>query len=1046
MKSILLSVLTIGVLQAQSFTRISVDDGLSQSVVQCMLQDAQGFMWFGTKDGLNQYDGISFRWWKHDPKDSNSLPGNSITALHQAKDGRLWIGTESDGLAVLDLASETIRRFSASDPSSISHNMIRGIVEDSAGHIWVATQNGLNRFIETGFERYFLLPGSSNAVSAMYVDGSGILWAAMEGRGLFQFNVGSAQFEIYWRPPAGIISCLFTDRSGRLWVGTFFGGLYRRSGDRTFEKLDALSSENIVAITEASNGSLAVASFDDGLVLIDDKGVRRLKHRHDDASTLSSNSLKSMVRDRGGILWVGTNGFGLNKLDASRKFSKIGFDPGNRHSLSHSSVRSILPAQDGSLWIGSYGGIDIFNPGLEKIDHLDERTGLSSNTVYAIIEDPFRPLIWIGSDGGGLSRLDVNTRRIKTYHRSNGSAIIDDNVRCLLIEQGRIIVGTTGGLCAMDPTSETFSPVPLGDKSAANIPMQIRSIMAGAKASYWIATNNGVYKLSPENKVTGHYTRSSVGLGSDDVLSIYPDSNAVVWVGTNGGGLSRLHADSLRTVVFTENEGLPNNVVYGILADRRENLWLSTNGGIVRMEPASATFKPYGVEDGLLSREFNAHAYAAARDGRLYFGGILGVNFFNPDSMPANTHAPDVVLTEIHLFGKTLALKPAVGWRDRIDLEYDQNHVGLSFAALDFTSPRHNRYAYRLLEVDRDWNDAGTTRSATYAYLSPGEYVFEVKASNNDGVWNPEPARLTIVIHPPFWATWYFRITVLVVVLLLLRAGYRRRIQSIKAREKYLEEVVTAKTAELRTKNEELQKANHLKNEFLGIAAHDLRNPLNAIVGYADLMREDVIRGILKPDHLHDLAQIVKSSRDMAALIEDLLNVSAIESGDLKLREHPADLIGLLENCVEKYKRVAARKNIRVEFKPDVRECMVHCDAIRINEVVDNLLSNAVKFTFTGGAVALVTETMPQHVHIHVQDGGPGLKDSDFQFLFSSFKKLSARPTGGESSTGLGLAIVKKIVELHGGRVWAVNRPNAGAQFSFSLERSANRQSPAAGF
>jgi signal transduction histidine kinase len=464
------------------------------------------------------------------------------------------------------------------------------------------------------------------------------------------------------------------------------------------------------------------------------------------------------------------------------------------------------------------------------------------------------------------------------------------------------------------------------------------------------------------------------------------------------------------------------------------------------MEPASATFKPYGVEDGLLSREFNAHAYAAARDGRLYFGGILGVNFFNPDSMPANTHAPDVVLTEIHLFGKTLALKPAVGWRDRIDLEYDQNHVGLSFAALDFTSPRHNRYAYRLLEVDRDWNDAGTTRSATYAYLSPGEYVFEVKASNNDGVWNPEPARLTIVIHPPFWATWYFRITVLVVVLLLLRAGYRRRIQSIKAREKYLEEVVTAKTAELRTKNEELQKANHLKNEFLGIAAHDLRNPLNAIVGYADLMREDVIRGILKPDHLHDLAQIVKSSRDMAALIEDLLNVSAIESGDLKLREHPADLIVLLENCIEKCKREAARKNIRVEFKPDVRECMVYCDAIKINEVVDNLLSNAVKFTFTGGAVALVTETMPQHVHIHVQDGGPGLKDSDFQFLFSSFKKLSARPTGGESSTGLGLAIVKKIVELHGGRVWAVNRPDAGAQFSFSLERSANRQSPAAGF
>lgn len=1042
MKYFVLLHLTFGFVHSQIFTRISVNDGLSQSLVQCIMQDSQGYMWFGTKDGLNQYDGIHFRWFKHDPSDTNSLSGNSITAIMQSNDKRIWIGTESDGLNILEPATSRLVRCRASPPSktNLSHNTVRAIVQNKTGDVWIATRNGLNRFTENGFEQFFPNPTGANSITAMMADPSGHLWIATEEGGLYEFDPQALSFKLQWIPDAGIITSLMLDASGDIWAGTHIGGLYRAGADRRFSTYKTFQNRRIIGLVKDAQGRLNIGFFDDGLAVVDRDAVIHVRHRFDDPSSLSSSNLKSIYRDRGGLLWIGTNGYGLNKLDVSRKFHMIGFDPKNRNSLSHPSVRSILASRDGETWIGTYEGIDIFDRRLEKIGHLDARNGLAGTVVFSMAQDPFRPLIWIGTDSIGLSTFDINTRQIRTHRIDTPELLqlVEQGVLSILVEESAILVGTSKGLYAVDPRTVEFSNVLVSYKNSTggSTPPQIRSIVKEKDDLYWIGTDRGVFQMSADHKVVGHFDRLSTGLGNDDVVCLLIDSVRGLWVGTNGGGLNLLKHDLSAAKVFTEKEGLPSNVVYGILPDRQGRLWLSTNNGLARFDPDSATFQYFGIEDGLQSREFNTFAYSQGFDGTLYFGGINGVNFFDPDSLPQNTHLPDVVLTEVRIFNKPLELNPAIGWRDRIDLDHNQNLVTISFAAMDYAAPHRNQYAYQLEGVDRDWNYVGSQRSANYANLAPGTYQFRVKASNNDGLWNVSPTRLTIAVHPPFWATWWFRSGIAVILILIVRWLYRRRIASIENRKKYLERVVEERTTELRKKNEELALANHLKNEFLGIAAHDLRNPLTSIMGYADAMRDDLKQGLLREGHEDDLTQIVKSSQNMTELINDLLDISAIESGNLRLSLENMDLIPLLDACILRYRKLAQRKGILVDYKPDANTCFVQGDARRLTEVLDNLLSNAVKFSFANGTVALLTEARPDSVHVHVQDSGPGLREQDFKNLFMTFKKLSARPTGGESSTGLGLSIAKKIVEYHGGQLWATNLPARGAQFSFSLNRA----------
>jgi signal transduction histidine kinase len=408
------------------------------------------------------------------------------------------------------------------------------------------------------------------------------------------------------------------------------------------------------------------------------------------------------------------------------------------------------------------------------------------------------------------------------------------------------------------------------------------------------------------------------------------------------------------------------------------------------------------------------------------------MNRFNPRHIRDNPHPPKIVITDVRLFARSFH-QPVQSWKDRVEFGYRDNFLSFEFAALDFANPLRNEYRYMLEGLDESWNDAGNRNVAHYTNLDAGKYRFRVRAANNDGVWSKQEAWLDVVIQPPFWKTWWFRTLLVIAGIVLIWALYRWRVRQIEMARARLETLVRRRTVELEQKTRMLEQLNDRKNEFLGIVAHDLRNPLGSIIGYVRLILTE-LRDTAASVSLAkgDLRTVLQTAEAMSHLISSLLDVAAIESGKITLDRHPDDLTSLLHECERLHRRYAEQKNIRlvIDGHP-VPEALF--DRARIREVIDNLLSNAIKYTHPGGTVRVSCDTTDREIVMHVADTGQGLSARDIESAFVSFGRLSSRPTAGEPSHGLGLAIVKKIVELHGGRVWVESEVGHGSTFSFSI-------------
>lgn len=826
------------------FEHISIQQGLSQSTVSCILQDKKGFMWFGTEDGLNRYDGYNFTIYKNDSLDKTSLSDSYILSLYEDKSGTLWIGTYSGGLNKFDREKEQFiyYKHAPDSPDTLSNNMVQSIYEDSTGTLWIGTYDGLNEFDreKEQFTQYKHDPDkptslSHNRINVIFEDKNGILWIGTEGGGLNRYDPDNGEFT-HWIHGDGnpdslshdVIHCIFEDKFGTLWIGTD-KGLNRF--DRKNEKFTpythdpknshSLSHDRIGSIFEDETGALWVGTYGGGLNRFDREN-ERFNHwlsEPGNPTSLNNNHVLSLYEDRIGIIWIGTFGGGVNRFNPEKGyFAYWANEPGNPNSLSHNFALSIFEDRDGMLWIGTDGG------GLNRLDRAKMRfehwlndpknpQSLSNNRVRAIHEDS-RGMLWVGTYDG-LNRFDKRAGQFTRFRHdpSNPDSISHNYVRTIYEDtSGMLWIGTFGGVNKYDPQTQKFtSYIHDPDNPASLSHDRVVSICEDKKGNLWFGTGNGLNRFDREMQRFTHWVNdpgNPHSLSNNRVQAIYEDRNGVLWIGTYGGGFNRFDCSKDMFIHYDEKDGLPNDVVYGILEDDGGNLWLSTNKGLSRFNPHEETFRNYDVHDGLQSDEFNSGAYHKNKFGEMFFGGINGFNAFFPGDVKDNPHLPSVVITNFQIFNKSVPigkrqdgrtiLSKSITETEKISLSHKDRVLSFEFAALHFIAPEKNEYAYMLHGFEKEWNYVSDRRFASYTNLPAGHYVFKVRGSNNDGIWNEEGVSVSITITPPFWKTLWFRCVAAAGLLLMLYAAYLGRTRAMRERAKELEKKIKERTSELR--------------------------------------------------------------------------------------------------------------------------------------------------------------------------------------------------------------------------------------------------------
>ncbi len=823
------------------FEHFFVEDGLSQSMVRCILQDGQGYLWIGTEDGLNRYDGYTFKVYKNDPVDLESLSQNIINALIEDRTGNLWVGTANGGLHRYNRLTGKFSRFQndPDDPKSLSSNQVNVIFEDSGGRLWVGTsRGGLNSF-DVGsdvFHRYQNNPNnpntlSSNTVYAIQEDQAGDLWIGTSA-GLDRFSSTSNTFTHFASEPGNptslsgsVIRALFINSYGDLWVGTEEGGLYRlERAQQRFTRYQnepanatSLSGDHVRTILQDRSGELWVGTSDGGLNLYDRPHDHFVRYRSNalERSSLSDDRILSMHADRAGILWVGTYN-GLNRLDPPYKhFEHYTSNPQDVNSLGARPVFALQEDAFGGLWIGTGGGgVDRFDRQTGRFSHFRNNpaftASLSSNTVRAMLLDSTQAL-WVGT-ANGLNRMDTASGLVTRYQSApNTPGSLSYHSIAALAEdaQGDIWVATEGGgLNRLDRATGQFQAYQHKSNDPNTLSDNVLSTLyIDRDGMLWVGTLfSGLNRLDPRTaEVTRYYHNptDANSLSDNYILSIYEDSAGILWVGTTGG-LNRFDRAAGSFTRFREKDGLPNDYIYAILEDQSGYLWLSTNKGIARLDPAALTIKNFDYRDGLQSNEFNIGAALRTRGGELIFGGVNGITAFFPAQIMDNPLAPPVVLTALTRRGQPITgdIPEAV---TEVKLAWPDNLFDFEFAALNLLRPEKNQYAYKLEGFDQDWNLIGNRRNGSYTNLPGNTYTLRLKASNNDGVWNEEGLSLRVIVEPPFWETWVFRILAGLGLALVILGGYQYRLRSIRLRNRALESQVSERTRVIEQRNQEIE-------------------------------------------------------------------------------------------------------------------------------------------------------------------------------------------------------------------------------------------------
>jgi len=859
--STLLLACVVQPVQAQTksirFETLSVDDGLSHSIVRTIAQDIQGFMWFGTDDGLNKYDGYSFTVYKHNPEQPESISDNTIYTMYRDLSGDLWVGTGA-GLDRLISQEDFFEHYPLNPDNPISGG-VTAIAEDRLGNLWIGTSNqGLNLFNRKAgsFTRFPIVgDGESNKqVNALASDQRGGLWIGTT-EGLNYYDPQTRSFTHYRHNPrdsrslgSDQINALFLDRFGILWIGTEDNGLNRYNpSTQEFTRYipntresSSINSTNIHTIFEDQSGQLWIGGRN-GISIYSRESDSFIRYQRvaGDPYSLGNDYVLSIYADTTGVLWVGTYGGGVSKyVPATERFSLSQNQPSVASSLSNDIIYAIYEDSSGVVWIGSLdSGLNRLDPETGNIStyrhSLSDFSSLGNNDVRAILEDQSGAL-WIGTYGGGVNRMELRTGRFTRYihNNNNPNSLSDSRVTSLVEDQnGNLWIGTyNGGLDRLNRETGEFAHFRYSTQDPESIGSDtIYTIYEDREGMLWVGTNEGISVLNPGTGKFTHYTNDPsdpTSLSHNRVSAFYEALDGTMWVGTLIGGLNRFDRSSKKFQRYTQENGLPNNSICGILADSSGYLWMSTNWGLSRFDPSTETFRNYDRRDGLQNNEFSPGAYFQNNQGWMYFGGVQGFNTFDPSRVQDNPVAPPVAITAFKKFNQIEKID--LSGSEPVKLSYQDNFISFEFAALDYAAPEKNQYAYKLEGFNKDWVEAGTRRYASYTNLRGGTYVFHVIGSNPDGVWNNTGASITLIITPPIWERWWFIASSIVLLVGSGVGAYWLRITSIQGRNRELERQVGERTQEIERRREV---AEGLR-EILTIlnTNHTLKESLDAII------------------------------------------------------------------------------------------------------------------------------------------------------------------------------------------------------------------------
>ncbi|MBT1696390.1 response regulator [Fulvivirgaceae bacterium PWU4] len=1060
----LLSVLFVSItLHAQfpeySFRHINRQEGLSQSNVTCIVQDEKGFMWFGTRDGLNKYDGYEITVYKNDAANERSLCHNYIRSVFEDSKARLWVGTE-DGVNLYNRDTDSFSRFRQDPKSGVSANKIKVIREDSRGRIWIGTGSGLNVLHpETKTFLRYDFPGVADDerdIEDILEDQEGNIWVATWNAGLISFHPEKNKFERYRynkNDPHSLgsdfLKKLFIDRDHTLWIGTTEGGLnrYDRSSGTftryqyTHGKEDGINNNDVLSIAEDGKGYLWVGTQNGGINILN-RHANKFSHIvHEEANPdgLNSGSIYTIYKDRQANMWVGTFSGGVNFWSSVTTKFHVLKKEANHPSLNNNNVLSVYEDEEGDLFIGTDGGgLNLYNKNSQTIKYLlpdaTDKTSARGSYPLCIYHDR-RGNLWVGGFYGGASVYDKQKNKFYPLQFDTDinhvAAIREDS-------QGLLWMGTWGqGLVAYNPTNKSFKHYLPSTNDGSISHTIIFAIYEDRSGNLWVGTEGSglnLYDRAKDNfsRFTSDQTPGCIS--NNIVNCIFEDSNGDLWIGTSGG-LNQFHRKEKKFTVYSLKDGMPSDVVQAIAEDKAGNLWISTNNGVAKFDVRKKTFRNYGVSDGLQSNSFNRLSCYTNNKGEIYFGGVDGLNFFHPDSMKDNAVVPPVYFTELQIFNKPVhaaqensPLNKNITEVRELTLSHRQSVFSFEFVALNYTFPEKNQYAYKLEGFDQDWNYIGSQRRATYTNLDAGTYVLKVKAANNDGVWNEEGASMTLIITPPFWKTWWAKTCYALVAIALLFILRRVLVQRMKIRNRL--------------------EMDEMKLRFYANISHEFRTPLTLILG--PLNQLNTASETWQGENRNLLGLMYKNGQRLLKLIDQLMHIYELDAGFTKLKVAEGDLVAFCKVLKDAFQYHAERKAIRYSLDAAEPETKVFFDHDKLEKILLNLLSNAFKYTGERGVIHVKIEwhagdlsRVPRHLQkkkkgnivfaaISVQDSGLGIPKELQAKIFDRFYRIESKQWPKDGS-GIGLSLARQLALSHYGDIVLESEAGRGSTFTVWL-------------
>ncbi|WP_181308565.1 two-component regulator propeller domain-containing protein [Rufibacter sp. XAAS-G3-1] len=1053
-----------------SFRHFSISDGLSQSSVISVAQDQNGLMWFGTRDGLNKYDGHTFTQYKHNKQNTTTISNNDITKVVADSKGDLWIGT-FHGLNRYDYRQDKFIRFyhRKGAAAGLSDNHVWAICEARNGDLWIGTSKGLNRYNrqKNTFETFYADPTAANGLSSDFIldilqDRDGSFWLATN-MGLNRMTLGKngkPSFTRFVHQPGranslsnNLTQKLAQDAQGNLWVGTKSGGLNKLDKKTGLWQIfkneplnpNSLSHDDVRTLQFTPEGKLWVGTYM-GLNLFDPitGQAQRLVSEKENPQSLSRNSVKSVFLDKKGSLWVGTYYGGLNLLDSQNSNFKNYKNKTTQGGLNFDVISAIKEDAQGNLYIGTEGGgVNVLNPRTHQFSYLrrnDSPQSLSNNNVKSLLLDNQQHL-WVGTFNAGLNIVNLKTGHIKKYRREAGDplSISNDNIYSIVQQNDSLFwLGTHGGGLNLF-NRQTGKAIALFEGTTNNLSSNlVRTLLKDARGNLWVGTQYGLnllpaQELSADTPQFKRFFYDEELLTGEDVLTIFEDSQKRIWVGTSASGLSLYDpaAGTFKTHHLARMTGSASNLVHGILEDQAQNLWISTNQGLLKYHPGKKTFKVYNEIDGVVSNEFNNNSRLKARNGYMYFGSLAGLTSFHPDSISRNRYAPPVVLTDFKLFGKSVKAGEKESVLDRIIsatrdvvLDYDQAIFSIDFALPSFVNSKKNQYAYRLKGLEEEWNYT-TSNSATYTIQAAGDYVFEVKGANNDGLWTAAPTTLMVRVNPAPWFSWW---AFLVYALLVVAAIYQW-MKVLLSRSK-LQHALELEHLD-KQRQEEL---NQMKIQFFTNVSHEFRTPLTLILAPLEQL---VAKFRDEKDTFKQLVTMENNANRLRRLIDELMDFRKYENNGLRLKASEGNIVKFVEDVYASFQQFAEIQKYQYSFSSDADSILAWYDREKLERVVLNLISNAFKYTPRGGTIVVRVQQLPTSVEIRITDNGVGIEEEHLEKIFDRFYEVDQSQnlliTKYNKGTGIGLALAKGIVNLHSGKIEVKSKKKEGSTFAVEL-------------